>query len=289
MAPASPKTHRIPSQSHLPATAHARKFDLVAGRSSKSRRLSCRRKTSQSLESQSKGKSWRKIAFMIGRGIFRTMFILVMSMVSEVKIFESLANFNLCFFIVLVPLHVLHTRWNSDVESSDSEENQLYKPTMPSRYTSNYPGSSKMSFNPKMRWVFTIKQVETFETNFLYLRFSRPSFSYIEQNDDPKLSTLKEFARISGIKINYSRLFDTVRSTDDKCMLIRRILAQKGLQGEPTIAKCKQLRLDLQAKRESAELDKSLIIRTEGEFYHSCALTIFSLDFFCNSIKCFLI
>lgn len=57
-----------------------------------------------------------------------------------------------------------------------------------------------------------------------------------------------------------------MRSTDDKCMMIRRILAQKGLQGEPTIAKCKQLRLDLQAKRESAELDKSLIIRTEGTF-----------------------
>lgn len=97
--------------------------------------------------------------------------------------------------------------------------------------------------------------------------FSRSSsYAYIEQTDDPKLSNLKEFAKISGIKINYARLFDGVRSTDDKCMLIRRILAQKGLQGEPTIAKCKQLRLELQAKRESAELDKSLIIRAEGEF-----------------------
>lgn len=97
--------------------------------------------------------------------------------------------------------------------------------------------------------------------------FSRPSYSsYFDLNDDPKLTTLKEFAKISGIKINYARLFDGIRSTDDKCMLIRRILAQKGLQGEPTIAKCKQLRLDLQAKRESAELDKSLIIRAEGKF-----------------------
>lgn len=50
-------------------------------------------------------------------------------------------------------------------------------------------------------------------------------------------------------------------------MLIRRILVQKGLQGEPTTAKCKQLRLDLQAKRESAELDKSLIIRSEGKYF----------------------
>jgi hypothetical protein len=87
----------------------------------------------------------------------------------------------------------------------------------------------------------------------------------MDQPDDPKLSTMKEFARIASIKINYSKLFDGVRSTDDKCALIRRILAKKGLPGEPTIAKCKQLRLDLQAKRESAELDTSVIIRAEGK------------------------
>jgi hypothetical protein len=87
----------------------------------------------------------------------------------------------------------------------------------------------------------------------------------MDQPDDPKLSTMKEFARIASIKINYSKLFDGVRSTDDKCALIRRILAKKGLLGEPTIAKCKQLRLDLQAKRESAELDTSVIIRAEGK------------------------
>lgn len=99
------------------------------------------------------------------------------------------------------------------------------------------------------------------------ITFLRPSFNYIEPNDDPKLSNLKEFARISGIKINFTRLFDGIRSTDDKCVLIRRILAQKGLQGEPTVAKCRQLKLDLQAKRESAELDKSVIIRAEGKFW----------------------
>lgn len=47
-------------------------------------------------------------------------------------------------------------------------------------------------------------------------------------------------------------------------MLLRRILAQKGMQGEPTVAKCKEIRRELQAKRESAELDKSVIINAEG-------------------------
>jgi hypothetical protein len=70
-----------------------------------------------------------------------------------------------------------------------------------------------------------------------------------------------------GIKINYMKLFSNVRSTDQKCMLIRRILAQKGMPGEPTVAKCKILRRELQAKRESAELDKSVIIQAEGWFF----------------------
>lgn len=67
------------------------------------------------------------------------------------------------------------------------------------------------------------------------------------------------------MKLNYGKLFDGMRSTDDKCRVIRRILAQKGMPGEPTVAKCKQLKLELQAKRESAELDKSVIIPVEGK------------------------
>lgn len=71
---------------------------------------------------------------------------------------------------------------------------------------------------------------------------------------------------MTGIKLNYAKLFDGLRSTEHKCLQLRRILAQKGLMGEPTVAKCKKLRLELQAKRESAELDKSVILNTEGEF-----------------------
>lgn len=67
-----------------------------------------------------------------------------------------------------------------------------------------------------------------------------------------------------GIKVNYQKLFDGIKSTDHKCMLLRRIMAQKGLQGEPTVAKCKKIRRELQAKRESMELDKSVIINAEG-------------------------
>lgn len=80
-----------------------------------------------------------------------------------------------------------------------------------------------------------------------------------------QLSMLKEFVQIVGVKINYSKLFEKVSSNDNKCRLIRRILYMKGLRGEPTAAKCRQLRAEIQARKESAELDKSVIIRTKGK------------------------
>lgn len=57
--------------------------------------------------------------------------------------------------------------------------------------------------------------------------------------------------------------------------MLRRILAQKGMQGEPTVAKCKIIRRELQAKRESAELDKSVIITEGGKIHNLCTKTNF--------------
>lgn len=83
-------------------------------------------------------------------------------------------------------------------------------------------------------------------------------------NDDPRLAQMKTFLKVAGIKANYPRLFEGIQSVDDKCTILRRILAQKGMQGEVTIAKCRQLKLDLQVKRENQELDTSVIIAAEG-------------------------
>lgn len=95
----------------------------------------------------------------------------------------------------------------------------------------------------------------------------RPSSSQPQTLDeDPKLSIYKNFIKVAGIKVNYGRLFEGIMSADDKCILLRRVLASKGLQGEPTIAKCKQLKLDLQTKKEIADLDTSVII-SEGNFF----------------------
>lgn len=100
----------------------------------------------------------------------------------------------------------------------------------------------------------------------------RPQFTYIhDHTEEPKLSALREFIHLCGIKINYQKLFENISSTDQKCMILRRIMAQKGMEGEPTVAKCKKIRRELQAKRESMELDKSVIIHAEGENFFSMA------------------
>lgn len=83
-----------------------------------------------------------------------------------------------------------------------------------------------------------------------------------------------------GIKINYSKLFEKVSSTNEKCRLIRRILYSKGLRGEPTVAKCKELKKEIQARKESLELDKTVIIKTEGKVHvkNSCRI-FFPIEF----------
>lgn len=43
------------------------------------------------------------------------------------------------------------------------------------------------------------------------------------------------------------------------------LLREKGLEGEPTIAKCKQLRVECLTRREIEDLDPNLIIQTEGK------------------------
>lgn len=86
----------------------------------------------------------------------------------------------------------------------------------------------------------------------------------VQHEEETKLTVMKEFMKIAGLKINYPKLFNGVKSTDHKCVLLRRILNQKGLEGEPTLVKCKKLRRDLQAKKEIAELDKSVILPVEG-------------------------
>ncbi|XP_070498739.1 protein starmaker-like [Chironomus tepperi] len=151
---------------------------------------------------------------------------------------------------VNVPLHVLHSRWNSDGQSDRVRKAPQFPP--------NRPVQRPLNASPAMR--MTIPSQNTIP------QAPRPTMhSFRPQlDDDSKLSIMKEFMKVCGLKINYGKLFHNVKTNAHKCALLRRILVQKGMDGEPTMAKCKKLKLELQAKREIAELDKSVILPVEG-------------------------
>lgn len=54
------------------------------------------------------------------------------------------------------------------------------------------------------------------------------------------------------------------KSTQERANKILELLHEKGLEGEPTIAKCRQLRKVILTKREIEDLDPNLIIQTDG-------------------------
>lgn len=59
------------------------------------------------------------------------------------------------------------------------------------------------------------------------------------------------------------------KSNSERAEKMLELLREKGLEGEPSISKCKQLKVDYLTKREIEDLDPNLIIQTEGTFNRS--------------------
>lgn len=58
-------------------------------------------------------------------------------------------------------------------------------------------------------------------------------------------------------------LFVGSKSFQERCDRIRTILSENGIDGEPTLAKCRKLRVQLNLQREVDDLDPSSIIETD--------------------------
>lgn len=55
------------------------------------------------------------------------------------------------------------------------------------------------------------------------------------------------------------------KTFQERCKRIRDVLYRNGIEGEPTLTKCKKLRKELKLKEEIAGLDPSVIIETKEE------------------------
>lgn len=123
----------------------------------------------------------------------------------------------------------------------------------------------------------------------------RPSSVPATEYEDDLIKTMKSYLNAAGMKrFKLNRLWAGIKpwqfltvflvlfaklilfhffigcsTSEERANRILNLLHEKGLEGEPTIEKCKQLRKDLQIRREIEGLDPNVIIQTEGRFCSS--------------------
>lgn len=94
---------------------------------------------------------------------------------------------------------------------------------------------------------------------------SRYSSASISPDRDDLINTMKNYLKVAGInKVKFNKLWEGCKSNEEKVNAILKLLHEKGLQGEPTISKCRELKKQIQTKKEIEDLDVSAIITTEG-------------------------
>ncbi|XP_046415344.1 HIRA-interacting protein 3-like [Neodiprion fabricii] len=89
-----------------------------------------------------------------------------------------------------------------------------------------------------------------------------------DPNSDKKIKGLKKYIITAGIRVKYQDLWSGCTSNRQRIIRMQKLLQDNGIQGRPTLEKCKKLKIKNAAKKEVAELDKSNII-SEGRVTRS--------------------
>nr|XP_033802998.1 HIRA-interacting protein 3 [Geotrypetes seraphini] len=84
------------------------------------------------------------------------------------------------------------------------------------------------------------------------------------KDEHPSIRRLKRCLLACGVRRNYKKLFEGKRSVKAKVEVLKRELADLGVKGNPTLEKCKIVRLKREEAAELASLDTRNIISTEG-------------------------
>ncbi|XP_054614800.1 HIRA-interacting protein 3 [Dunckerocampus dactyliophorus] len=85
------------------------------------------------------------------------------------------------------------------------------------------------------------------------------------QKDDHKaVVRLKRYISLCGERRNYKKLLDGCRSVRATVAVLKKELEELGVHGQPSIEKCKKVRLKKEEAKELAELDVNNIIQTQG-------------------------
>uniref|UniRef100_H2ZTD1 HIRA interacting protein 3 n=1 Tax=Latimeria chalumnae TaxID=7897 RepID=H2ZTD1_LATCH len=98
-------------------------------------------------------------------------------------------------------------------------------------------------------------------------RWSSPSSrsnQEVEREDHPTIKRLKRYILTCGARRNYKKLFQGCRSNKAKIQVLRKELENLGVKGNPSLEKCKAVKLKREEDEELASLDISNIIHTQG-------------------------
>lgn len=84
------------------------------------------------------------------------------------------------------------------------------------------------------------------------------------KEENKTVTRLKRYVALCGVRKNYKKLFEGCKSAKSKISVLKRELEELGVQGQPSIQKCKKARLMREQAQELADLDVSNIITTQG-------------------------
>ncbi|XP_062840976.1 HIRA-interacting protein 3 isoform X2 [Trichomycterus rosablanca] len=85
-----------------------------------------------------------------------------------------------------------------------------------------------------------------------------------KDDENKAVSRLKRYIALCGVRRNYKKLLEGCRSVKSKVEVLKKELEELGVEGQPSIEKCKKARMKREEAQELAELDVSNIITTQG-------------------------
>uniref|UniRef100_A0A3Q2WM65 HIRA-interacting protein 3-like n=1 Tax=Haplochromis burtoni TaxID=8153 RepID=A0A3Q2WM65_HAPBU len=84
------------------------------------------------------------------------------------------------------------------------------------------------------------------------------------KSDDKSVARLKRYIALCGVRRNYKKLLEDCRSIRSQVAVLKKELEELGVHGQPTIQKCKKVRMKREQAHELAALDVNNIITTQG-------------------------
>ncbi|XP_010769229.1 HIRA-interacting protein 3 [Notothenia coriiceps] len=85
-----------------------------------------------------------------------------------------------------------------------------------------------------------------------------------QKMDDTSIVRLKRYITLCGMRLNYKQVLQDCHSVNTQVAVLKKQLKDLGVDGQPSIKKCRKIKRKREETQELADLDVSNIIATEG-------------------------